>query len=474
MPSSLATLLFGAFSLWLFLRDAKRSKAVSSGVWIPVVWACIIASKPVSQWLGMSTSEGGDGYPQDSLLDKALFLFLIGAGWTVLTRRRVNWQKIFRANKWLFVFFAYLGLSIAWADDPFVAFKRWIKDVGNIIMVLVLATDKDPIAAIRAFFARCAYLLIPLSVLVTKYYPQFSRGYDRWTYQAYIVGITTNKNVFGMTLFICALGLWWMFLDHRDATRKRKDHLTGALYLVLLLLTMWLLKLAHSSTASVCTVIGSAVILAMRFPAVRAKVDRIGLYTVAIAVAVFVMQMTGLWDMLIVEFAHIAGRDPSFHGRTDIWAALLKEEINPLLGTGYYSFWSVERAQKLSERYYYTLNEAHNAYLETYLNSGIIGLVLILIVLIAAVKKVKRGVVSGSTYSALCLAFLITTLFYAISEAIFNRLSLMWFVIIMVIVDYPRAKATAPARVEAGEFSTATGPGAGSPLSGAPAGPSAT
>ena len=116
----------------------------------------------------------------------------------------------------------------------------------------------------------------------------------------------------------------------------------------------------------------------------------------------------------------------------------IKSDINPLLGAGYYSFWSAERNQRLSEKYFYNLGEAHNAYLETYLNSGLIGLLLLIVMLFFAVKRIKREVLTGSSYGALCLAFLVTVALYAISEAIFNRLNLLWFVTLLVILEYPK------------------------------------
>ena len=324
MSSSVAILMFAGFSFWLLARDAKRSSNTSAALWLPVVWACIIASKPVSLWLGIYGTQGGNEY-QDSLLDKGLFLFLIATGLIVMVRRHTNWHRVIGANKWLFIFFVYLGISAVWAEDPFVSWKRWIKDVGNIIMALVIVSEKDPRQAIRTFFARCAYLLIPLSVLVIKYFPSISRFYDRWTYQVVNIGISTDKNMFGVTLFVCTLSLCWMFLEFRGGV-GRSDKATGITYLVLILMTAWLLHIARSSTASVCTVLGTGVLVGMRFPTIRAQVERLGLYTVGAVFLVLIAQMLGLWDMLIAAFTYITGRDPSLHGRTDIWAILLKED----------------------------------------------------------------------------------------------------------------------------------------------------
>ncbi len=440
MPPSAAAFACAIFVLWLFYRDAKKHD-VSSALWLPFVWACIIGSQPVSFWLGTASGDG-----EDTILDKGLFLFLIVAGFLVVSRRRPDWSRMISRNQWLVIFFAYLGVSVLWSDDPFVAFKRWIKDVGNIVMVLVILSERDPIVAIRVFLSRCVYLLIPLSVVVVKYYPWISRAYDRWTSKVVIHGISNNKNTFGMTLFVCALSLFWMWLEHRKDPVRRRDKITMGVYAVLMLMTAWLLVQARSSTALVCSVMGVVIVWSLKFPAVRSRVSRLGAYAAGACATVLVLQMSGLWDTLIKAFASMVGRDPSFHGRTAIWQSLLKEDINPLLGTGYYSFWSHERAQRLSEKYFYTLNEAHNGYLETYLNSGVLGLLLLLLVLLFAARWVKREVVAGAPFGAFRLAIFVAALFYAMSEAIFNRLTLMWFILLLTLIEYPRrVKAAAPA-----------------------------
>src|SRR6266576_4330879 len=126
MPPSLALCLCVAFILWLFVKDARLRNNISGALWIPLTWAFVIGSKPVSLWLGAGSDlVSADGYLQDKLLDKALFLFLIIAGLFVLWRRRANWPRIFRENKWLLAYFLYLGFSVLWSDDSFVSFKRW-------------------------------------------------------------------------------------------------------------------------------------------------------------------------------------------------------------------------------------------------------------------------------------------------------------------------------------------------------------
>lgn len=81
MPQNVAALGCVLFILWLFKRDANRRK-VSFALWIPLTWAFIIASKPISVWLGLgSATSGGEGYVEGSPFDRMFFLVLIVAGW---------------------------------------------------------------------------------------------------------------------------------------------------------------------------------------------------------------------------------------------------------------------------------------------------------------------------------------------------------------------------------------------------------
>src|SRR5208282_1079520 len=52
-----------------------------------------------------------------------------------------------------------LSVSVSWSPYPGVAFKRWIKAIGDLVMVLVVVTEADPIAAFRRLFSRVGFIL---------------------------------------------------------------------------------------------------------------------------------------------------------------------------------------------------------------------------------------------------------------------------------------------------------------------------
>jgi hypothetical protein len=153
---------------------------------------------------------------------------------------------------------------------------------------------------------------------------------------------------------------------------------------------------------------------------------------------VFVLEASGLGGLVVKESAALVGRDPTLHGRSDIWKAVLSEDTNPMVGAGFYSFWSPERNRRLSEKYYYSLGEAHNGYIETYLNSGLVGLFLLFAMIASAVSGIKRDVLNGSGLGTLRLGFLISTLMYNITESAFDRLVPVCFVLLFAVTGWSR------------------------------------
>ena len=184
MPPLTALIVCSVFIFYLYVNDLRRKPKVSRAIWIPLIWLLILGSRAVSQWLNLGVSfESPDEFLEGSPLDRAIFGVLIGIGLFILLRRRLNWSQIFRTNGWVFLFFVYCGISVMWSDYSFVAGKRWVKGIGDLVMVLVILTELNPIEAVKVVLRRWAYVLIPLSVVLIKYFPELGRAYDgstRW------------------------------------------------------------------------------------------------------------------------------------------------------------------------------------------------------------------------------------------------------------------------------------------------------
>jgi hypothetical protein len=137
----------------------------------------------------------------ESPIDRLVFVILLAAGIIVLIHRRARTIVLLRANWPVALYFSYCLLSVLWSDFPDVAFKRWTKAIGDLVMVLIVITDAKPVAALTRFLSRVGFILLPLSLLLIKYF-DLGREYDVFIGVPMNTGDTTNNNYCGVIAFV--------------------------------------------------------------------------------------------------------------------------------------------------------------------------------------------------------------------------------------------------------------------------------
>jgi len=432
LPPIIASCLTVAFVVFLYRRDIRERPDVTGALWIPLIWFLIICSRQVSEWLNtFGLHAGAITLEEGSPLDRYIYFGLIAAGIYVLSKRHVQLSEIIRHNQWLTIFFVYCFLTIFWSDFPFVAFKRWIKVLGHPIMALIVLTEPDPLEALTRLMKRCAYVIVPVSILFIKYYPELGRGFDQWSGGAVNTGITTNKNALGCDCLILGFFFFWYLLQvwsrERGKPRRNELLLTGGFLLAL----CWLLSMAHSSTSLVSLLIGLLIVLILGLRFVDKRL--IGTYLIIATVALLIAD----WAFGIYAHAiQLLGKDVTLTDRTLLWSELLKVEINPLFGTGFESFWLGDRFRNFSDSRWWQPNQAHNGYLETYLNLGLVGLLLLIGLLIATFWKCRGELLTNFQFGRFRLGFLVAVIAYNWTEAAFKNISTIWFIFCIIALDY--------------------------------------
>src|SRR5207302_3359054 len=171
----------------------------------------LAGSRMVSQWLALgapivSAADAMEGSP----LDRNILAGVIVVGVMVLFGRRREVGTLLRANWPILMLLAFCGYSVLWSDFPDVAFKRWTKAVGDLVMVLIVLTDPDRSAAIKRFLARIGLLLVPTSILLIKYYPELGQ---RWSEgRTFFTGVALDKNMLGLVCLLSGLGCAWRLI----------------------------------------------------------------------------------------------------------------------------------------------------------------------------------------------------------------------------------------------------------------------
>ena len=439
MPPALASVIYIGAAVWLFWWDFKQKPNVTGALWLPLIWLFIIMSRFVSTWLELlGLHLGGSSMEEGSPVDALAALVLIVGGMRVLARRGFSLAEFVRHNRWVTIFLIYSFLAVIWSDFMFISFKRWFKILGQPIMVLILFTEPDFETALITLMKRCAYVVVPISFLFIKYYPELGRGFSEWTGQGTNRGITMGKNELGVDCLILGFFFVWYLLKvlKLEKSKFRRNELL--LCAVFLGAIWWLMMQAQSSTSLVSWVVGVLIMLALGLRVVRKEhVGTLLLLMVAVcALAEYVFSVSDL-------FFEILGKDRTLTDRTLVWRDCLSIPINPILGVGFESFWLGERQEIMNAKWYWHPNEAHNGYLETYLNLGLVGLFILIALLLATFWKSRRELLTNFHFGRFRIAFLIALLIYNWTEASFKALHPMWFVFYIVALDYPKSEPEA-------------------------------
>jgi O-antigen ligase len=374
-----------------------------------------------------AASEVAEGNP----LDRMILTLLILAGIIILMSRFQRVVRVLRMNWPLLGFFGYCAASTLWSATPGLAMKRWFKAIGDVVMVLIILTDRNRTEAIKRIIVRAGFLVIPLSVLLIEFYPNLGRVYSVEDGMVTYSGVTTNKNLLGVMCMLVGLGFVWLILKalHENRLKTRKLIALG----LTLTAVLWLFAVINSMTPLVCFLMGSTLMLFVRVSGRRRPSDvhlAVG-GMVAVAVLLFV------FPEVLTSALHLVGRNSTLTGRTDLWKTLLSMDTHPWLGTGFESFWLGDRLNHLWSIYLWHPNEAHNGYLEVYLNLGWVGVALLFFLLISGYRNLSAVYQQDPEAGSLRLAYFAAALVYNFAEAGFRMLDPMWIFLLLAIVAIP-------------------------------------
>jgi O-antigen ligase len=197
-------------------------------------------------------------------------------------------------------------------------------------------------------------------------------------------------------------------------------------------MVMWLFSKANSMTSLLCFVLASCLIVATSVPALgrkRAVVNML-LATVLVIPAFPLFLDTGSGLLKTV------GRDATLTGRTEIWKEVLAVETSPILGAGFESFWLAAPLDRSGWSFH--VNEAHNGYLEVYLNLGWVGVVLLAAVILTGYRNVIGLLCWDSEAGTLLFAYFVVELTYSYTEAGFRMMNTVWIFFLLAAIAVPK------------------------------------
>ena len=410
-------------------RDTKNTPCCTAALWLPTLWIMRCGSRSIDYWM----LRGETGH-----WDPIFIAILIVLGLLVLSRRPCNWGGILTHNSALFVFYAYLLLSFAWADGLENPAIKLLRPLGDLIMALVVTTEPKPREAIIAIFRRCAILLIPLSIVLIRYYPELGRGVNKhWEMDPWI-GVATHKNPLGQLCLVSAIAFLWSLAE---AKRWHRSLFRAPLIWFYIAMTAYLFNAgghSRSSTSLVCliVVIGLFFLFGHMRDHSQVIIRRLVSFAIALAAVALLLDLFG--SSLNSVVAQLQGKEANLTGRTWLWRDVTRivASESPIVGSGYGAFWVPSIYDKLSPEVDYRPHECHNGYLETFANLGLIGVVLLAWIILQTVRSASDVIQTDFEYGRLRLVLFFAILVMNYTESTFPRGTHLWWFGFLVIAVY--------------------------------------
>jgi len=256
-----------------------------------------------------------------------------------------------------------------------------------------------------------------------------SRQYDPSTGVPTFSGAATSKNTLGVLCLGSGLFFFWDKLTSWSKRKYLKVKMIIIVNIALTVMTLWVINMSSSATSRLCLALGCLVLLAARGR--KGKIPTYLKILVPTVISLYGVLAFGFGVDINAVVAGLLGRDPTLTGREDIWKVVLSVSTNPLLGAGYESFWLGLRLQKIWQ-FFPGINEAHNGYLQTYLQLGFVGLSLLGWMLISFFRSISKRH-APTDFASFCLALWTVLSIYNVTEAAFQG-GLLWLSLLLGVI----------------------------------------
>ncbi|MCX6976483.1 MAG: O-antigen ligase family protein [Verrucomicrobia bacterium] len=445
MPPQLALLLGFILVYAAFRSDRSRNYPHTQDLFFPTLWYLVVTTHPIGYWCqlwGIPIPNDSADATEGSPIDRYFFLTLTIFGLRILAKRHFSWGPALRANRPLITLLAFMALSIFWSQYPFVSLKRFVKVFGSLVMALVILSQPNPLDAFTTVLRRTLYVHLPMSLICTRYFRDIGVSFDWSGATEAWCGIATTKNVLGQVAMLGALYFSAQVRQHWHLFHWRNLHV---LYL---LIALFLLKGAGSISLTSVAVCAFSLLIFFRIHSLRstpaaipAFVKKVFFTTTALITLVLVHSVTLFSaDSIFGHLITLFGRDITLTDRTFIWSDVYAAAGGfTLTGVGYGGFW-IGRISNIpwNATMTWVLGQAHSGYIDTYLQIGWIGALLLASLIFSSIPVLLNDLSKDFDFAALRITLFLTILFINITESTFLRGDHhLWLILLLVLWKMP-------------------------------------
>ncbi|MDJ0391466.1 O-antigen ligase family protein [Roseomonas sp. E05] len=332
---------------------------------------------------------------------------------------------------------AWFWLSVLWAIDPGTAVRR-IAFTSIVIMTITYCLDgMSPRRATSILTAAFTTVLLGdwLAIGLLHHAIHLPGELDQSIVGSWR-GIHEDKNEAGGFAAVALI----LFLHEAIRLRSR---ICGA---ALVLLAAVFLAQTHSKTSLAFVVAALAAGFLIDAGFRHATFRRLGL---VILVGTVVPALLISWDALSAELADFLAAPDSLTGRVQIWPILTDFAAdNLLLGSGYGSFWGIGEASPVldyTSGWLTTIYQAHNGYLDLLVQTGAVGLALVVGSLILAPlhRLLYAPLAPGVSRPLLASILVFGCLRDLLESSLMDRATSIWPIMVVAYCLLARSSAAA-------------------------------
>ena len=290
----------------------------------------------------------------------------------------------FRNTFWIWVLVGLAFLSFLWSDVPLISLRKSISLFLLMVYGLILVL-RFTLPEYFQLLGRVLLTILILSLVFIIFLPNLGIMNDQGLVGAWS-GIFTHKHFLG---FVCDLSVIFFIYLFRESTNSAKYLWLGGIILAIVLTIG-----ARSMEALVGEIIIFMTALLLRLVRSKNWAAMIGLTLFAIAGVVLLLNYSNLLDLM--------GKSQTLTGRTPIWENAIALGLQkPWFGYGYKGFWlnSEGAVTSLVSTLGMNPGHSHNGYIDHFLDLGIVGICLALIILGGAFVKIIRVMTLEQEYS---------------------------------------------------------------------------
>ena len=363
-------------------------------------------------------TEPATGGTEGSILNQIVILGTLVAAWFAASDLRL---RDLCTGIWpLLPLLVLILATIPWADYPDLSLRRAVRlTIEVLILAMIVGSYRDLDRLFRIATRTFAFVvLLDLLLLLVPSASFTDIGYR---------GLHGHKNSAGSFML---LAFPFFLITVRSGLPARFNVSS----VMVLFSALVILVLSQSKTSVLLLGVSTLLATLLLFVFILRKGDRILFLSLVVGAVASVAMLAALADFSLDDMLGLAISDRTFTGRDRIWEFTWYHISHaPIIGHGYGSFWGTPQTAPivLRNRYeiYDEIEQAHNGYLDTLVQTGYAGLVLLIFLTVYIFARLWRvqPLKKDRKYLFVCIYVMATFYLHNITESSILRAGFdMW------------------------------------------------